>query len=390
MPLKSIANLPKKSAWISHIHRRRKVTSLIELQQNSFDENLPLPRTLSVEDLLGNSDDEEPCLRERIGVGTYSDVYKCRKSCSGEIYANKVIKMNEEEGAPGTAIWEASLLKMLHHENIIALQKVRYDPGKLHIQLEYARYNLNSYMTTHQLSSNQSSVESLARQFFRGLGYIHGKSIIHRDLKPENLLITENGTLKIADFGLARQVCQPVSTFGTHVSTLWYKAPELLLEINTYGSEIDIWSAGCIVYEMMKGRALFCGLNDMSQLKTIFEDIGVPSSVYWSELRVNTKFQLIESTLRQFGPPITDINPEMHNIQARLLPKFKRNLHRHWLSRMDAFKLLEMCLQPRGSRRITAQRALSEMTFLDGNSPTISVSIYKNRSAFRLKMQFTN
>nr|CDS27156.1 cyclin dependent kinase 14 [Hymenolepis microstoma] len=365
VPHKFIADLPEKSTSSGLIHQRRKCTSLIE--------SSPPSHALGVEGLLKNSDNEEPCLQERIGTGTYSDVYKCRQACNGKIYAIKVIKMNKEEGAPGTAIWEASLLKMLHHENVIALHKIRYDPGKLHILLEYARYNLNSYMTMYQLSSNQSNVESLARQFFRGLSYVHGKSIIHRDLKPENLLITDNGTLKIADFTI--QVCQPVSKFGTHVSTLWYKAPELLLEINEYGSEIDIWSAGCILYEMMKGKALFGGLNDMNQLKTIFEDIGVPSSVYWPELFFITKFQLIKPTLRQFGPPLIDMNPETHNIQARLLPKFQRNMHQNWLSRMDAFKLLEMCLQPRGSQRITAEQALNEMAFLGGNSPIVKSEV---------------
>ncbi|KAM3177502.1 hypothetical protein ACTXT7_004429 [Hymenolepis weldensis] len=306
--------------------------------------------------------------------GTYSVVYKYQKSVNGPIYAEKVIKMNKEEGAPGTAIWEASLLRELRHPNIIALHKIRYVPGQLYILLEYARYNLNSYMKTYPLSSNQLSVQRLTRQLFNGLDYIHDKSIIHRDLKPENLLITEDGTLKIADFGLARKVCLPVTSLGTRVVTLWYKSPELLLDLTTYGKEIDVWSAGCIVYEMMKGTALFCGFDPESQLKTIFEDIGVPSIVYWPELYTYANFLRIKPIIRQFGPEISDVNPETHNVQARLLPKFERKTHRHWLSRMDAFQLLEMCLQPRGSRRITIKQALREMAFLSENSPTSCVS----------------
>ncbi|VDL16904.1 unnamed protein product [Hymenolepis diminuta] len=307
----------------------------------------------------------------RYEKGMYSVVYKCQKGVNGPIYAEKVIKMNKEEGAPGTAIWEASLLKKLRHQNIIALHEIRYVPGQLYILLEYARYNLNTYMQTFPLSSSHSSVQRLTRQFFLGLKYIHDESIIHRDLKPENILITENGTLKIADFGLARQVCLPVTSFGTRVVTLWYKSPELLLDLSTYGKEIDVWSAGCIVYEMMMGTVLFRGFDPESQLRTIFEDIGVPSTVYWPELHTYPNFQRIKSTIRQFGPEISDVDPEKYNVQARLLPKFERQKHRHWLSRTDAFQLLEMCLQPHGSKRITVKEALMKMTFLSENSPTL-------------------
>ncbi|VUZ54488.1 unnamed protein product [Hymenolepis diminuta] len=362
------------------VNQGRQFTSLIDLSSKSFSENVLLSYASSVEDLPNSSCDEESYRRERIGKGMYSVVYKCQKGVNGPIYAEKVIKMNKEEGAPGTAIWEASLLKKLRHQNIIALHEIRYVPGQLYILLEYARYNLNTYMQTFPLSSSHSSVQRLTRQFFLGLKYIHDESIIHRDLKPENILITENGTLKIADFGLARQVCLPVTSFGTRVVTLWYKSPELLLDLSTYGKEIDVWSAGCIVYEMMMGTVLFRGFDPESQLRTIFEDIGVPSTVYWPELHTYPNFQRIKSTIRQFGPEISDVDPEKYNVQARLLPKFERQKHRHWLSRTDAFQLLEMCLQPHGSKRITVKEALMKMTFLSENSPTLYESDFTSIS----------
>lgn len=73
---------------------------------------------------------------------------------------------------------------------------------------------------------------------------------MHRDLKPQNLLIDKNGTIKLADFGLARAFGLPVKTYTHEVVTLWYRAPEILLGQKQYSTPVDIWSIGCIYAEM--------------------------------------------------------------------------------------------------------------------------------------------
>lgn len=93
--------------------------------------------------------------------------------------------------------------------------------------------------------------------------------IIHRDLKPSNLLISSQGQLKIADFGLAKTYDFEMRLTSV-VVTLWYRAPEVLLS-QSYNSKVDVWSAGCIIAEMYAKRALFPGTSDGNQLGKIFE-----------------------------------------------------------------------------------------------------------------------
>ena len=80
----------------------------------------------------------------------------------------------------------------------------------------------------------------------KGVSYIHKFKILHRDLKPQNLLISNDGILKIADFGLARGYGIPVKNYTHEVVTLWYRPPDVLLGSKNYMTTVDIWSIGCI------------------------------------------------------------------------------------------------------------------------------------------------
>lgn len=87
---------------------------------------------------------------------------------------------------------------------------------------------------------------------------------MHRDLKPCNLLIGEDEkTIKIADFGLAREFGLPLKTYTHEVVTLWYRAPEVLLGSRVYSTAIDMWSLGCIFFELVQGKPLFVGRSEI-------------------------------------------------------------------------------------------------------------------------------
>lgn len=89
---------------------------------------------------------------------------------------------------------------------------------------------------------------------------MHKKDVVHRDLKPENLLLTGRSTLKLCDFGFTRSVGSSDEALTDYVATRWYRSPELLVG-EPYGKALDIWSIGCIVYEMLTGEPLFPGEN---------------------------------------------------------------------------------------------------------------------------------
>ncbi|KAL5108488.1 Serine/threonine-protein kinase pef1 [Taenia crassiceps] len=290
-----------------------------------------LNRARSLNYLDSGNEFSDPILLEKVGSGTYSVVYKCKLEANGPILAAKILKMNSLEGAPGTAIREASILKSLKNDNIITLHKILYKPGQLILVLEYIEDNLSKYIRKYNLPKDVATVERFSEHLFKGLKYLHEKNILHRDLKPENLLVTNNRILKIADFGMARQKLDPMCNLGKRVVTLWYKPPEILLDGCSYDFGVDIWSAGCIVFEMMNGEVLFEGSDPATQICKIFQVLGVPPPSYWPELRLNKTFQgiqgtlekhcfTVEGTLETYNRPVcnlTDQNPQICKDRTR-------------------------------------------------------------------------
>jgi serine/threonine protein kinase len=104
-------------------------------------------------------------------------------------------------------------------------------------------------------------MKNLAYQLFAGLHYLHSNYIMHRDLKPENLMLSNDGTLKFIDFGMAKKFGDTVR-YSQNTITLFYRPPEILFGAHYYGPSADMWSAGCILAEIMMKRPLFPGFNE--------------------------------------------------------------------------------------------------------------------------------
>lgn len=133
------------------------------------------------------------------------------------------------------------------------------------------RGDLKHYIDLHGGKLPMEKVKSFLYQQLRGVAYCHAHSVLHRDLKPQNLLINKEGELKLCDFGLARAFGIPVKKLTHEVVTLWYRAPDVLLGSQRYGTAVDIWSVGCIFAEMLTGKPLFPGKTELMQLKKIFQ-----------------------------------------------------------------------------------------------------------------------
>ncbi|EDO07418.1 Protein kinase domain family protein [Babesia bovis T2Bo] len=218
---------------------------------------------------------------EKIGEGTYGVVYKAQND-HGEIFALKKIRVEEEdEGIPSTAIREISLLKELHHPNIVCLRDVIHSEKCLTLVFEYLDQDLKKLLDVCDGGLETSTAKSFLYQLLKGVAYCHEHRILHRDLKPQNLLINRKGILKLADFGLARAFAIPVRSYTHEVVTLWYRAPDVLMGSKKYSTEVDIWSVGCIFAEMINGVPLFPGVSEQDQLKRIFKVLGSPNVGTW-------------------------------------------------------------------------------------------------------------
>jgi len=107
---------------------------------------------------------------------------------------------------------------------------------------------------------------SLLYQLLSAVTFMHSRTFAHRDLKPQNLLVSADGALRVGDLGLARVLDREGRPLTGEVITVWYRAPELLLGCRHYGGAVDVWSVGCILFEMRHGRPMFRGSCDWDQL----------------------------------------------------------------------------------------------------------------------------
>ncbi|CAO3638023.1 unnamed protein product [Mucor hiemalis] len=189
----------------------------------------------------------------------------------------------ETDGMPVSSLREISILKRMKHQNIVNVTDVAVGPRleSIFLVMEYCEQDLGSLLDMVSTPYTPSEIKCLMLQLLKGLEYCHSHSIIHRDLKMSNLLLTSSGLLKIADFGLARTLSLPLKPMTPNVVTLWYRAPEVLFGDTFYTTAIDLWSAGCIMGELMQHKPLMPGNTEQAQLDLIVKLLGSPNESIW-------------------------------------------------------------------------------------------------------------
>lgn len=147
--------------------------------------------------------------------------------------------------------------------------------------LDFLEHDLKTLLEDMAEPFLNSEIKTLLTQLVSGVSYLHSNWILHRDLKTSNLLLNNRGQLKIADFGMARYFGDPPPKLTQLVVTLWYRAPELLLGAEKYGTAVDMWSVGCIFGELLTKEPLLQGKNEVDELSKIFELCGIPTEESW-------------------------------------------------------------------------------------------------------------
>ncbi|KAL0246236.1 hypothetical protein GEMRC1_007448 [Eukaryota sp. GEM-RC1] len=210
------------------------------------------------------------------------------------------------------------MLRLLKHHNIVTLIEAFRRKGRLYLVFNYAERNMLEVLEAQKGGLPLNRVRWFIFQLLQALSFTHHHGILHRDIKLENLLVTNDDTLMLCDFGFARTYNHRDSQLTEYVATRWYRSPSLLLGL-PYTSSVDIWATGCVLSELATGEPLFAGDCDVDQLNLILSSVG-PLPAY-----------LRDSYVRQ--------------------PRFRRqedNRRRRHASKNDFFKRLIPYLSPAG------------------------------------------
>lgn len=216
-----------------------------------------------------------------IGNGTFGIVCRARDLSNNEVVAIKTVYQDE-----GHQNRELSIIKALDHPNIVGLKRYFYTRNEhreefLSLVLEWMPTSVDRLLREYEKHPEEIPLPLIQRsfqQFALALQYLHSTGVCHRDIKPHNLLLDPStGMVKLCDFGCSKRLQRGESNIQ-YICARYYRAPEIVLGWGSYSTAIDLWSAGCVLAELLTGRPIFPGKNSIDQLAKIIRILGPPTT----------------------------------------------------------------------------------------------------------------
>jgi glycogen synthase kinase 3 beta len=244
------------------------------------------PGSKSEEDPAANQDAEAQCTynAERvIGNGTFGIVYSAHIVETDETVAIKKVFVDRRYRNRELQVW-----REMHHPNIVSLKHAFYtsgdSPDELYLNMVMEFVPETVYCVMKRFGKQKQSMPKVLVQLYtyqacRALAHLHASGVVHRDIKPQNLLVdaSRGHLLKLCDFGSAARLGQGRPALVAYICSRYYRAPELIFGATNYTTAVDLWSIGCVLAEMIRGRPLFPGENGVDQLVEIVKVLGAPT-----------------------------------------------------------------------------------------------------------------
>lgn len=289
-----------------------------------------------------------------IGQGTFGVVYKAE-----ELGTKKVVAIKKVYQDPKYSNREFKIVMELDHPNCIKVHNYFFskkegaaDEVYLNLVMDYipeTLYKILKFYAKKSFPFPNTLGKIYAYQMFRALNYIHALSICHRDIKPQNILIDiKDHRLAICDFGSAKKLRSGESSVA-YICSRYYRAPELILGEDRYGTAVDVWSIGCVIAETFLGEPLFCGKDSKDQFLKIMQILGTPSK-------------------RDIDAMVTDIVVNVPQLKGSGLPKRLAHCDR------DLADLLSRVLRYDPAARIRPLEALAHPYFNDLRSQKLTIN----------------
>ncbi|KAH0793415.1 CMGC family protein kinase [Histomonas meleagridis] len=281
---------------------------------------------------------------EVVGNGAFGTVTKCREKETNEIVAIKKMKQKYSSFDECLQTKEVKSLRKIKHKNVERLIQVFRENEHLYLVFEFLEGSLLKTINEHNGPFSEPEIRFIISQLLEGIAYVHKCGFFHRDIKPENLL-WKGDVLKIADFGLAREI-RSRPPYTQYISTRWYRAPEIVLRHEFYNSPVDIWAVGAIMGELYTLKPLFQGTSETDQIFKICSILGCPEYSWPDGSRLAAKLGI---RVPQFAPtPLSTIIPN---------------------ASPEAIDLLNQMLKMDPLKRISAKQALLHPFFKGISEP---------------------